>query len=295
MKKPTIGIIGCRGKYGAWFYHFFKSLGYTVIGADKTDVMTKYTNEEVVQIADIVVFAVKPMRSVPALMTKLAEHVRDFRTFPARKKLWIDITGLKSATSRVMKNIPDLCNEDVDYFSIHPMSAPPRRGSFEGQVVIVTEYPKTATWQKWAKAFLKKTKASVVEMSPEAHDEEVGALVQAGPHADLLIMASLLRTRGVDVKKMLSYSSPFYKTFFALMARILSQDPHLYAEIQMDNPAVLGVLDDLEKEIKRFKKIVAAKNRTAFVKNFLANRKHFGKEVLDEGYELFEQMNFGKK
>jgi prephenate dehydrogenase len=199
----------------------------------------------------------------------------------------MDVTGLKTDITSAAAKIK------INFFSFHPMFAPVG-ADWQGRNVIVTEYPVSKKWRAWADDFLAMTKAHVSELSPKEHDEQM-ALIQALPHALALVAASALRSKKVDQKKLLTRATPVYKGLFSLMTRVLSKNPELYAEIQMDNArAVIPVLDQLIKEMQSFKKIVAAKDSKKFVAEFLKNKEYFGDDLLKEGDALFETMHFKK-
>ena len=284
-----IGIIGIRGTYGQWFTSFFEAKGHTVIGSGRT---TPITNQDVIEQSDIVIFSMKPMRAVPEEMLRLAPFMKK------ESQLWVDITGLKDGVAKAAAKIKKIKSKKlgeksaIDFFSFHPMFAP-SGADWKGRNVIVTESPISQKWCVWADEFLAATGANVIECTPKEHDERI-AMIQALPHALALVSASVLRGKKADQKKLLISSTPVYETLFSLMARVLSKNPELYAEIQMDNAAVKKVLDTLIKEMKSFKKIVAAKNSKKFVAEFLKNKEYFGEELLKEGDALFEQIHFGK-
>src|ERR1035437_2941508 len=233
----TIGIIGIRGGSGQWFKAFFEAQGHTVIGSGRP---TPLKNKDVVEQSDIVIFSMKPMRDVPKEMLALAPYAK-------AGQLWIDITGLKEDVAKAATNIK---KNGIDFLSFHPMFAPAGT-DWKGKNVIVTEYPTSEKWRIWADDFLAVTGAVVSKCSPKAHDERM-ALIQALPHAVALVSASVLRGSTSDPKTIFDSATPVYKGLFSLMTRILSKNPELYAEIQMDNGFVVKVLGRLIKEMQSF-------------------------------------------
>jgi len=64
------------------------------------------------------------------------------------------------------------------------------------------------------------------------------AVVQGLTHYVTLGMAGTMRRLGVTPEDTMAFMSPIYQIEMSLVGRLLSQDPDLYADILMLNPAV---------------------------------------------------------
>lgn len=274
-KQPVVGIIGAAGKYGRWLTALLGRLGYTVIGSD---IHTALTNEQVVQQADVVIFAVALGTTVPVInsLTHLSRP----------KQLWMDVTSIKSEPVRAM------LAARAEVTGLHPMCAPPASGDWRGQTVVVCK-SRCRQWEPWLDRWLAQTGAIVRETTAEQHDR-IAEYVQVMPHAVILLMAMVMRERGVDVSETMTYASPVYKTALGLMGRILSQDAKLYAGIQQFNPNTPTMLAELERQAARLRTIIeqmiASGDTASFEQNFTHCAEHVGEKNLQAGFALFEDI-----
>lgn len=277
MHAANIAIIGNAGKYGRWLEQFFnhlisEGLVASVFGAD---VGTPETNLDVASRADVVVVAVPPRVTVGV--------IREITPVLRPGQLVMDITSLKVEPIRAM------LESAAEVRGLHPMCAPPRLFNWRGQTV--ADCPvRLAQWREWSDAVLRWSGARLKVCSPEQHDHHM-AVVQGLVHATELVMASVIRNMGVNVRESLGYTSPIYRIALSLIGRILKQNPELYADIQMLNPAVPVFLQAAAQELGRFQDIVEAGDQRQFTAGFLANREHFGAQVLQENFDLFELLN----
>jgi len=277
-KQIIVAILGIKGKYGRWLEVVLTKLGFAVIGSDVMDSpqATVAVNRAVVKQADVVIIAV-PIRSVVSV-------IRSILPFVKPHALLMDITSVKGPAVRAMLE----SNEGVEVVGLHPMCAPPPSYIWRGQTVVVCE-ARLRRWRPWVKKFLRATEARVKISVPAVHDK-YAAVVQGLVHALALVMATVIRTTGVDVGESLAYTSPLYRVLFYLMGRILSQDGNLYGDIQMFNPHILRVLRAFEKAFRRFRMMVERKSLEQFLTEFAANRAHYGKENLKAASDSFASV-----
>jgi len=266
----VMGIIGANGRYGQWLTQFLGRMGRRVIGSD---IGTKLSNEDVVRRADVVIFAV-PIAETVRLIKELAPHSR-------KGQLWMDITSVKKGPVEAM------LESKAEVVGLHPMCAPTVE-TLRGQIVMFCP-ARLSQWRSFVDNFLKSTEATVKEITPEAHDRQM-AMIQCLPHASILMMAALLRNMDANVQGLFDNTSAFYRIVMSLMGRILAQKPELYADIQFHNSDAVLVLEELEREVGRFKNMIANGDRPQFLDEFQKSADHFGPEVIDETYNLFDEI-----
>ena len=270
MESKIIGIIGFCGKYGQWFGRFFRERSCRVIGSD---IGTVRTNREVVEQADVILCAV-PVDIVARVTEELLPFARP-------DQLWIDIASVKKPVTAVLKKMP------CETVSIHPMCAP-IVGLLRGQTMVVCPV-RLEHWTPWVDTFLTYTQARIKYSDADAHDKAT-AVVQSLAHALILALAGVLRDAGTDIRETLSYTSPFYRIIFSLAGRILSQDPRLYAAIQMENTHTPKLLHMLGLHTKHLWRIVNARNTAGFVDEFVASKQYFGEENLRDAFNFFDDI-----
>ncbi len=271
----TVGIIGIRGKYGQFLERLFIDFGCTVIGSDsRISQDIDLQNRDIVNRSDIVVFSVPP-REVCAVIEKLVPYSRF-------DQLWMDVTSIKVAP------IQSMLKSNAEVVGLHPMCAPTAK-SLRGQVVVVCPM-RLNDWSDWTNRFLVWSGASSKICSPTRHDRAM-AIIHGLIHSMQLTMAATMQSLGEDINESLSFASPVYKIALSLIGRILKQDPNLYADIQMLNPHVPHVLSQAQNELSKFTETVTEGNREKFLEQFVLSREHFGEDVLDEAYGLFEELS----
>lgn len=157
---------------------------------------------------------------------------------------------LKEANSRKWKNL--------FFVGCHPMVGSHKRGIgvvnpelYEGGLILITRDGKTCpSSYVRARKFWLKLSSRLMALSPQVHDKLVGEISHL-PHA---IAFCLMHTASAPALKVAASG-------FRDMTRIASSDSSIWQPIFSANrAAVLGALDRFEKELKRFKQILRARN-----------------------------------
>ncbi|PJE75758.1 hypothetical protein COV04_03285 [Candidatus Uhrbacteria bacterium CG10_big_fil_rev_8_21_14_0_10_48_11] len=205
MNSVWVGIIGIAGLCGRWFERVFYEFGCIVDGSDpQFDSSITQRNREVVENADVVIFAVPP-HLLPDIVRSVVEVSR-------ADQLWIDCSCLQSEPVRAV------LESRAEVVGLHPMCAPTKR-LWEGQTVIVCQ-ARLRQWRTWFEDFMKKTGAHSKVSTPEEQDKNM-VIIEGLIHANVLIMAGLLRRLKVNVTDVMEHMSPIYKLSFSFLGRIL--------------------------------------------------------------------------
>jgi len=165
----------------------------------------------------------------------------------------------------------------VEVIGMHPMFGPKVPG-LEGQVVVLAPMrPSSGNTYKWVPfllEFLNKHKAKIIESTPEEHDTVI-SVVQGLTHFTYISVGKTLKDLNFDIKKSRQFASPIYALMLDMVGRIIGQDPHLYASIQMTNPRVLDIHKAFFKSAKELSKIVKNQDHDKFVEYMSDAAKHF--------------------
>ncbi len=267
-----IAIIGGTGEFGRLFAHIFKEEGHevTITGRDREKGMrvaraagVTYTddNKAAASDSDIVIISVSIENTV-AVIEEVAPLLK-------KGSLIMDFTSVKTRPVEAMEaNAP----EDTDVIGAHPMFGP-RVGSLEGQTVILTPV-RAEKWMGFVEDFFKRQKARLYISTPEEHDRAM-AIVQGLTHFAYLTTASTIRDMGVDVDTSRRFASPIYELMLDFIARIVGQNPHLYASIQMHNPYVPEVHGTFIRQAQKIKRIVEEGDIEGFVKTMTSSARIF--------------------
>jgi prephenate dehydrogenase len=268
-----VAIIGGSGEFGRLFARVFAEEGHEVVitGRDQAkgervakEIGVRFSRDNVAAAkwGDIVIISVYIDNTVEVIK-QVAPHVRE-------GALLMDVTSVKVEPCKAMLAH---ARRGVEIIGTHPMFGP-RVTSFEGLVFILTPL-RGEKWKRWLLEWLEKHKARVIVTSPEEHDR-IMSVVQCLTHFTYISVASTLRELGIDVKYSRRFASPIYELMLDLIARIVGQNPHLYASIQMHNPLATKVHDTFISQASKLRGIVAAKDKRAFVDLMAKAARHMG-------------------
>jgi prephenate dehydrogenase len=194
-----------------------------------------FTNDniEAVKNADIVIVSVT--------IWNTANVIRQIWPYLKENAVLADVTSIKKVPYDEMIKFSD----KVLVIPTHPMFWPYVK-SIVWQVVILTPPEKTKKDKRyiWFKKFLKNQWAKIFEISPQMHDK-IMSIIQWLTHFSLFVIAEtlvkILKEDGFWYKNdenlyfLDNFVSPVYKLLISLVGRYMSQNPWLYAEIQINN------------------------------------------------------------
>jgi len=202
-------------------------------------------------------------------MNVTSEVIREVAPHVKKNSLLMDFTSVKEIPCKVMSSS---AREGVEIIGAHPLFGP-RVNSLKGQVVILTPV-RSKRWLPWLREWLEKNKARVVITTPQEHDRMM-AVVQGLTHFSYISVGATLKELGIDLKHSRQFSSPVYELMLDMIGRIIGQNPHLYAEIQMQNPHVTKVHRVFLRTAHKLSKAVKEKDEKAFVSIMAAAARHF--------------------
>lgn len=272
LGRVKVTIVGADGGYGKWLTKFFQKHSCEVLSVDtKTPIAEAH---RLVAEGQVVMFSV-PTLEAPVIISSFSSDSNN-------EQLWLDVTSLKVETVKAMML------SQAEVVGMHPICAPPRIPSLKGQTLAIHS-ARLNVWGPWLASFLSLLEADIDIVDANIHDRLVMER-QGLQHATTLVQASVMRRLGSDVSESLRVASPFYKLTLSAICRMHSQNPKVYAGIQIGNPHMLEALDLLAEEVNNLREIVRNRDQDAFVRVFNENRKHIGVETLHKGNEWFEFM-----
>ncbi|MBL9039140.1 MAG: bifunctional chorismate mutase/prephenate dehydrogenase [Archangium sp.] len=247
----SIGIIGGTAGMGAFLARVFMSAGHAVetmglgVGAPAAEVASRH---------DLVVIAV-PIADTVEVIKAVAPHVR-------KGACLIDVTSIKAAPLEAMlAHAPP----GVDVVGTHPMFGP-SGNDFDRQKVVLCHGRGEAGLERVRRLF-EAFGAEIIEASADEHDEHM-ALIQVLVHEKTLVLGSVLERLGAPLTRSLQFASPIYRTELALIGRMFSQRPELYADILTVNPRSGEVSQRFAEEAKRLADAVSTGQRDALITRF---------------------------
>jgi chorismate mutase/prephenate dehydrogenase len=267
-------VIGGLGRMGVWMSRYLDMVGYSVDVADEATGSSPFGQVEdwqaVVNDYDLIVVAV-PLRPSNDILLRLAKLKPECLVF--------DIGSLKSP---MREGLDAMRQSGCRVCSVHPMFGPDEPGLSGRHILFVDVGNKEAIAE--ARALFAHTAADCVELSLEEHDE-VMAWVLGLSHLVNIAFAGTLAESGEAVPLLKQISSSTFNAQLNVATQVVSENPHLYYEIQKgnDNTAVVSehfrkVLDELVAAVAGNDEVVftrymgAAKQRLVSDENELEDR-----------------------
>jgi prephenate dehydrogenase len=225
--NPTVAVIGGNGQMGRWFTRFFESRNFPVLVAD---VGTPRTSREVAAAADVVIISV-PIPKVTEVAREVAPHL-------SPDAVLMDLTSVKQRPMAAM-----MAAFPGEVVGTHPLFGPGEE-TIEGHTMVLCQ-GRGERWFHWLQDLLTQAGARVKITTAAEHDRLM-AVVQGLAHFILIAFGTVIRDLGVSPEDLEEFSTPTFTTLHNLTRRLLSQDPKLYACIQLQNPANRIALRALE-------------------------------------------------
>ncbi|MEO1266658.1 MAG: bifunctional chorismate mutase/prephenate dehydrogenase [Myxococcota bacterium] len=262
-------IVGGAGQMGQLLGSALMERGHTI------DVLEAGDHNQVearVRRADVVMIAV-PMAVAETVAATLAPWVRE-------DALICDINSLKSAICQVFQ---EQCSSEA--LGLHPMFGPTVHALRRQKTVVCPVRPgPRATWMTRE---LQRLGMEVIVATPDDHDRMM-AIVQVLVHFNTLVMGDALRRTGISVAESLQFTSPIYRLELAFVGRLFTQDPGLYAEIEMRNPYSAQAREHYRDAVASLHGIIDSGDREAFRMAFEELTRYFS----DFGEESMELSDF---
>ncbi len=273
-RGPSLSLIGGYGKMGQWILKFLSKTGMldrldvTITGprelvgqriAERFGVTYSPNNLDAARSRYIVICT--PIDVTPRIIEEISPHLRE-------DSVVMDICSVKTRVCGAARKLID----KGEYISLHPMFGPSVE-NLEGQVVIIVPVRGGAFLER-LQTLLHDSHARTVVTSPEEHDYAL-SVVQCLTHFAYLAVGTTLKDLNFDIKESRSFSSPVYELMIDMIGRILSGDPSMYAEIQMENPYSAKVEELFLDNARRLKDAVDRRDAESFKRMMLEAARHY--------------------
>jgi chorismate mutase/prephenate dehydrogenase len=232
----TALVIGGLGRMGEWMSRYLDMVGYHVDVADPVEKETPFDRvddwESRVDDYDVIVVAV-PLRPSNDILHRLADLQPSGLVF--------DIGSLKSP---MRTGLEALAAAGCRVCSVHPMFGPDEIG-LSGRHILFVDTGNSEALSE-ARALFAHTAADCVDLSLEEHDE-VMAWVLGLSHLVNIAFASALAESGEAVPLLRQISSSTFNAQLQVAAQVVSENPHLYYEIQQGNEMTGEVVEHFQR------------------------------------------------
>jgi len=262
-------VIGGLGRMGVWMSHYLDMVGYHVDVADPMEAESPFDRiddwESVIDDYDLIVVAV-PLRPSNAILHRLAEL--------QPRGLVFDIGSLKSP---MQSGLEALVEAGCRVCSVHPMFGPNEIG-LSGRHILFVDVGHSEALAE-ARALFAHTAAECVDVSLAEHDE-VMAWVLGLSHLVNIAFASALAESGEAVPLLRRISSSTFNAQLKVAAQVVSENPHLYYEIQQGNSMTGEVVEHFRRVFDGLARAVRVGDEISWTKSMeKANRRISAKRL----------------
>lgn len=256
-------VIGGLGRMGEWMSRYLDMVGYHVEVADPVEKETPFERivgwENQLDNYDVVVVAV-PLRPSNDILLRLA-HLKP-------PGLVFDIGSLKSP---MRSGLEALADAGCKVCSVHPMFGPNEIGLSGRHILFVDTGNPEALSE--ARALFAHTAAECVDVSLDEHDE-VMAWVLGLSHLVNIAFASALAESGEAVPLLRQISSSTFNAQLKVAAQVVSENPHLYYEIQQGNRMTDEVVDHFRRVFEELTRSVREQDEESWTRAMeIANKR----------------------
>jgi prephenate dehydrogenase len=257
-----IAIIGGSGKMGQWFARFLSGEGndILILGRSREKLIdirrrlgvdiSSWTQD--VAEADLVIISV-PMDSFEDVVKEYGPHILPGRTV-------IELSSVKTNAVEAMHR--HLKTQKV--LGVHPMFGPGAK-DFAGHNFILTPTNEIeGSLAQKVETYIKKRGGKVTVTTPEEHDRMM-ATVLGLPHFLALVAAQTLLELG-DFDEFEKVGGTTCRLLLMFADSVLSEDPELYASLQMNLAGMPGLHDRFARNLSSWAKLVKNGDKEGFVK-----------------------------
>lgn len=281
-----VAIIGGSGKMGKWFARHLLKEGnqVTITGRNRRKLLaagkqlgaeTTTSNVEAVRQADVVMISVPPDSFEPVVQ-QIAPHTHS-------RQLILDITSLKVFPVETMhRHI-----KEGLVLGTHPVFGPGARDMNNQNFVLTPTNEEENSLAEKIKQYVEERGARATLMTPQEHDEMM-AVILGLSHFIAIVSADALLSFD-KLKRMKEIGGTTYKVLLTLVESVISEDPELYASLQMSLPNVEQTEDLFLRNARAWADLVRNRDRQEFVRRMNALRSKIEKSDPDFG-KAYENM-----
>lgn len=254
-----VSVIGGAGRMGSWFARYFLNRGYDVaifdVRVDRAEHIARSigaraygSSIEAAREADILLIAT-PIDVTPKVVCEVAQWMR-------RNSILIEISSLKS---KVMPVLRDVSKMGIRTLSVHPLFGSGAQG-MAGEKIALIPVSDSASEEGLARRVF--PEANIITVDLNTHDR-VMALTLSLTHFMNIIFASIVGEEDVRLLKQLGGTT--FSLQLIVSEAVMSEDPSLYASIQMTNEHTIEYIDKFLSSALELRSIIESRDVQRFI------------------------------
>ena len=270
---------------GRWFANFLLKDGKEVVITGRNEKKLQEakqqlgvniaTNVEAVKGADVILLSVS--------ISSFEEVVKQISPFVQPKQIVIDITSIKVLPVEVMHKYI----KTGLMLGTHPVFGPGARGITNQNFVLTPTNENEQTLAQKVREYLEAKGARVTLMTPQEHDEMMSVVLGLAHFISVVSADTLASFDKLPVMRAVGGST--YKVLLTLVESVISEDPELYASLQMSLPNLQGIEELFCRNAKAWADLVKSKDGQGFVKRMTVLKDRLEKSNPDFG-KAYENM-----
>jgi len=253
-----VAIIGGAGKMGSWFARYFIEHGHDLtifdINMDKANLIAESlgikackSSAEAAKDADLLLVAT-PIEVTPKVISEVALALKE-------GSILVEISSLKSMVFPVLKEIS---KRGLRTLSIHPLFGSGARG-IAGEKIALIPVNDLRLEEKLVREIF--PEANIIPVDCYTHDK-IMALTLSLTHFINIVFASVISEENIHMLKQLSGTT--FTLQLILSEAVMTEDPSLYASIQMNNEHTIKYIDKFICNVLKLKNIIENRDSEGF-------------------------------
>jgi len=237
--QKSVLVVGGAGRLGNWLCRFFADCGHQISVVDvvhpgfscqyATKLDKSADNHDIIAVATPIRVSNDILNQIDAL--KLARPT---------------IFDVSSVKAPVHASLLKLKNHGSKVSSLHPMFGPAVNLLYGKHVIRTSVGVKEA--DELVSDIFSATSLQVVDMSIDEHDATIAVLLTLS-HLVSIVFVKALEKSSFAVDYLETFSSPTFSQLLSVARKVMSENPHLYFEIQALNPHSKAAHDRLRSSL----------------------------------------------
>ena len=280
-----VAIIGGSGKMGRWFARFLLQDGQEVVISGRNESKLREAGQTLgVEVASNVA-AVKGADAVllSVSMESFEEVVAQISPNISPGQVVVDITSVKASPVAAMHKYL----KKARVLGAHPLFGPGAASIANQNFVLTPTSDEERVLAQQAREYLEARGARVSLMTPAEHDEKMTIVLGLAHFIAIVSADTLLSTD--RLKQTEAVGGITYKVLLTLVESVISENPELYASLQMNLPDMAGIEAVFHRKVAAWAGLVKNKDRQEFVRRMNALKDKLQKDNPDFG-QAYQNM-----
>lgn len=247
---------------GRWFARYLLKEGLQVVISGRSQEKLRKagkelgiavtSNVEVVKQSDVVIISVPP--------DTFETVVKEIAPYICPRQIIVDVTSVKTQPVEIMRRYI----KKGTILGTHPVFGPGAKNLANQNFVLTPTNKKETTLANRAKKYLESKGANVSVMTPQQHDETMTVVLGLAHFIAIVSADTLLGFENFQEMKKIGGTT--FKLLYTLIESVISEDPQLYASLQMNFPDISRIETLFQKNTKLWANMVKNKDRDGFAR-----------------------------